>query len=188
MNTQNMIEFIEKLSPALIGFAGAWFGSRWGLAKFKKEKFWEAKVQAYGQIIAAVESIAFWGQQERVECYCGITIGKDADHHSDKFHSALRLTMQMEHTASIYLSVKFIGLINKFNLDVQREYGSTIEDLRGEDHIVTYYVFADLAGRISDEAYKTLDALNAQAEADLSGSMANFCKILKEKCIPTTGK
>lgn len=182
MNTQNMIEFIEKLSPALIGFAGAWFGSRWGLAKFKKEKFWEAKVQAYGQIIAAVESIAFWGQQEKIDWYCGITIGQDIEHHSDKFHSAIRLTMKMEHTASIYLSNKFIQLINEFNLDVQQEYGSTIEDLRGEDPLTASQCFADLAGTISDKAYRMLDSLNAQADVDLSGWVANLCKTLKEKC------
>ncbi|ENA3445202.1 TPA: hypothetical protein PXL76_003450 [Yersinia enterocolitica] len=164
MSLSEFFVWFEKLLPAFVGFLGAWFGTRWGLTKFKNEKFWEAKTQAYGKIIAAVESIAFWGQHKHSETFCGVTVG---DVSADSFHSAMRLISQMEFTASIYFSSKFRNLISEYKDDVMREYASTVEDFQGEDENGVFHGFGDLAGRISNKSYSALDDLNEQAKIDI---------------------
>lgn len=181
MSLSEFFVWFEKLLPAFVGFLGAWFGTRWGLTKFKNEKFWEAKTLAYGKIIAAVESIAFWGLHKHSQTYCGVTVG---DVSADSFHSAIRLISQMEFTASIYFSTEFRNLICDYKDEIVKEYASTVEDFQGEDESEVFHGFGDLAGRISDKSYRALEDLNKQATIDIGKRDNIFCRFfiyLKDK-------
>lgn len=156
---------IEKLTPALVGFLGAWLGSRWGVTKFRREKHWESKVKTYETIIHCFEEIAFWGRISGSDAYCGVTVGKDSG--PEQFHQAMRKIAQLEVVGAIYISIDFRSLCHEKRVEIESLYIDTIEDLKGEGEHKSYYGFADLALEISGKAYTAVEALNHQASRDI---------------------
>lgn len=171
---------IEKLSPALVGFLGAWLGSRWGVTKFRREKYWESKIKTYETILNGFESIAYWGKTEGAEAYCAVTVGSK-DINSQHFHQSMRQLAQLEVTSAVYLSADFRSLMHKSRYEMESLYVITIEDLRGEDAQTVFYGAASLASNISEIAYKALDSLNAQASKDYGMANCAFVNYLIER-------
>lgn len=166
MSWVDILSFFEKILPAFVGFAGAWAGSRWGVTKFKREKYWDAKVKAYETALNHFEQIAFWGRCNHAQAYCAVTVG---DHSLDinTFHESMRNLAQLEITAFVYFDSKFIGLIKEFRHKMESIYVNDLDDLKGEDSHVQYYGYARIQGEIGDVAYAALDNLNKQAYQDI---------------------
>lgn len=179
MDFASSLSFVEKIFPALVGFAGAWAGSRWGVTKFKQEKYWEAKVKAYETVLNHFEQIAFWGRSTRAQAYCAVTIG-DNDLHPQTFNESMRTLAQLEVTAFVYFDNEFRDLIREYRHAMESIYVNQVEDLQGESEKDTYYGYADTQGNIGDMAYTAVEALNRQAHKDI-GLKGQFCERLKAK-------
>lgn len=166
MELADFISFGEKLLPALVGFAGAWAGSRWGFTKYKREKFWEAKVKAYGTVLSHFEQIAFWGASNKAQAYCSVTVGSSTLQ-QEMFNESMRSLAQLEVTALVYFDRKFIKLIKKYRHKMESIYINGVDDLKGEDLHITYYGYANIQGDIGVQAYIALELLNKQACQDI---------------------
>lgn len=156
----------EKLLPALVGFAGAWAGSRWGVTKFKREKYWEAKIKAYETVLGQFEQIAFWGRCNKAQAYCDVTVG-DNDLDPNVFHDSMRTLAQLEMTAFVYFDKDFRSLIKQYRNEMESLYINDVEDLKGEPENVAYYGYANIQGEIGTLAYQALELLNSQAHKDI---------------------
>ena len=179
MDFAGSLSFIEKIIPALVGFAGAWAGSRWGVTKFKQEKYWEAKVKAYETVLNHFERIAFWGRSNRAQAYCAVTVG-DNDLHPQTFNESMRTLAQLEVTAFVYFENEFRDLIREHRHAMESIYVNQVEDLQGGSEKDTYYGYANTQGSIGDMAYKALGDLNRQAHKDI-GLKGHSCERLKAK-------
>ncbi|MDM2906620.1 hypothetical protein [Citrobacter sp. Cpo015] len=166
MNWADMLSFGEKMFPALVGFVGAWAGSRWGVTKFKREKYWEAKVKAYETVLNHFEQIAFWGRNSRAQAYCGITVGTN-DLHFGLFDESMRNLSRLEVTALVYFSNEFSELIKEFRYEMETVYILGVEKLQGEPQQESFHAYADLKGNIGMMAYGALESLNQQAHEDI---------------------
>ncbi|HAY0149106.1 TPA: hypothetical protein JS240_000392 [Escherichia coli] len=179
MDFVSSLSFVEKIIPALVGFVGAWAGSRWGVTKFKREKYWEAKVKAYETVLNHFERIAFWGRSNKALAYCAVIVGNN-DLHPHTFNESMRTLAQLEVTASVYFENEFRELIREYRYAMESIYINQVEDLKGESEKDIYYGIANTQGNIGDMAYKALDALNRQAHKDI-GLKGQSCERLKAK-------
>lgn len=171
---------IEKLAPAALGFVGAWFGSRWGVTKFKKEKHWEIKIKTYETILSNFETIGYWGENEGNEAFLDMRIG-GLDEGPEQFHKAMREISRFEWTGEIYLSQEFRELCTEKRLQMQDLYVRTIRDFRTNHQAENgsyYYELADLFMEISKLAYTSMSELNLIATKDLSTDGNNFLQSL----------
>ncbi|CZV59713.1 hypothetical protein ACSN7N_000017 [Enterobacter hormaechei] len=179
MDFASSFSFIEKIIPALVGFAGAWAGSRWGLTKFKKEKYWESKVKAYETTLSHFEKIAFWGRSNKAQAHCAVTVG-DNDLHPQTFNESMRNLAQLEITAFVYFDGEFRDLIKEHRHAMESIYINEIEKLEGVPKESAYYKYADTQGKIGDMAYAALEVLNQQAHKDI-GLKGHCCERLMVK-------
>jgi hypothetical protein len=170
VNWADYVSFGEKVFPALVGFAGAWAGSRWGVTKFKREKYWDGKVKAYETVLIHFEQIAFWGRCNKAQAYCGVTIG-DNNLLPETFSDSMRSLAQLEITSFIYFDNDFMGLVKEYRHKMESIYINNVEDLKGEDSHLVYYGYANIQGDIGDVAYKALELLNQQASQDIGGKL-----------------
>lgn len=66
----DFLEIFKAISPLLVGFISAYFGSLFALKKFKNEKFWDERRASYADVIHALEEILHWAEIVRAESYC----------------------------------------------------------------------------------------------------------------------
>ena len=57
------VEFFKWLLSAVLASSAAFLGAYIGLGKYKKEKVWDAKNQAYQNILNALNEIRFWASE-----------------------------------------------------------------------------------------------------------------------------
>ncbi|MDM7182265.1 hypothetical protein QUH49_06775 [Klebsiella pneumoniae] len=160
---------VEKLSPAVVGFLGAWLGSRWGVTKFKREKHWETKIKTYETVIHCFETIGYWGDNEGNEAFLEVRVG-GLEEGVEQFHHAMRQLAQVGVTGAIYLSPEFRNTAYEKRLKIQQMYIGRIREINdelghGEDYI--YYNKAELYIKISKLAYESVEELNLIAEKDI---------------------
>lgn len=110
----DLLWVIEKMFPAVVGFAGAWFGSSWGYKKYQKERFWDAKLKAYSTALSSVENIAFWGLANNKHQV--IEYKKDIGHLSDDkiFRESMRELIAVTYSCSMYFSEKMLVDLKDF--------------------------------------------------------------------------
>lgn len=171
------MELLAKFLPAILGFAGAWAGSRWGLDKFKKEKHWEEKVKTYKSIIAAVESIAFWGKYIYADTLSCSTLGQTKGESTGNLHTFMRLITQLRFTADVYLSSQFKEIVLQFEESVTKEYGNHANKMY-RDGNEEYYCFGETANQISYIAYIHLEPMITQAQVDIGLNQQSIWKRL----------
>ena len=87
--------------------------SRWGITKFKQEKYWESKEKAYETVLNHFERIDFWGRSNRAQAYCAVTVG-DNDLHPHTFNESMRTLAQLEVTAFVYFENELRDLSREY--------------------------------------------------------------------------
>jgi len=63
--------FKDLLVPALAALAGLWLATR----KFRKERIWQEKYEAYQRVLTALEAMRFWAEEVSAATYALPSIG-----------------------------------------------------------------------------------------------------------------
>ncbi|HEN3558290.1 TPA: hypothetical protein U5E09_002168 [Yersinia enterocolitica] len=172
----NIVEFVDrdmvgKLVPAILSFFGAWFGTWWGLTKFKKEKHWEAKISAYEKIILAVENIAHWGEVSYRNAHCDNFLGDHITDDESDCNSQVRNISKLKSIGYIYFSKSFYAEVDGFLREVRIADSQHADGMLGEEH--TIYTSANFAAEIGRIASRYLGVLVGIAEKDIGFSKKN---------------
>lgn len=110
MKNLNINEVKDFLSPILIGFLAAYFGSLFALRKFKREKVWDERRAAYKEVIESLEELIYWSEQTRASHCCEPTIGGEA-----KFEESLRKIAKFSATGNLIFSKEFQDTLEDTN-------------------------------------------------------------------------
>ncbi|CAI1917557.1 hypothetical protein [Serratia liquefaciens] len=165
----DIYEWLGKLLPALIAFAGAWFGSRWGFSKYKKEKFWDATLKAYSNVLTSLEIIAFFGLADNRHRVIIHEEGVGLTNDTGLFRSAMRELIATSYSQSLYFTFEFNelvrGFIERANVACQVDY----EELIGEDEDGIRDIYSKQSAKLKAVANEFLEQLSAQAKKDIRG-------------------
>lgn len=158
---------IEKMFPAVVGFAGAWFGSRWGYKKYQKEKFWDAKLKAYSTALSSVENIGFWGlanSKNRV-----IEYKEDVGHFADDviFRDTMRELIAVTYSCSMYFSEEMLLKLKAFINDAKSVSTFDYREFEGEDAEGIRDIIFHHSERLKILAAEKLAELNSIALKDI---------------------
>ncbi|WP_145603427.1 hypothetical protein [Yersinia intermedia] len=159
----NWIELAKLASSLFTGFFGAYFGAKFTLSKFKKEKIWDYQVQTYRNALSLIEEIAFWGLKEHASFYGdGMPGGRAVK--EDAFSSSMRELAQIKYVGSIYFSPEFSTILD----NAHDKFVKTYQDYVANSHMdIDERYYHEMAGEISNDAYSWLNSLNEQAGIDL---------------------
>ncbi|MFS7359956.1 hypothetical protein AB6896_13945 [Rahnella inusitata] len=161
-------EWLLRLLPAFIAFAGAWWGTRWGFSKYKKEKFWDATLKSYSNVLTSIEIISFFGladEHKRV-LYQGEG-GLTSD--SAIFNAAIRELIAASYSQSLYFSLEFNGLVRDFIVKANVSSVINHDDLIGEDEDGIRSIIYRQSEKLKAVAFESLELLNVQAKKDIRG-------------------
>ena len=78
--SQSLVSWATSFATALLA---AFIGSYFALRKYKKEKIWQEKYNAYQEILAAIQNMKYWADETYSSCLCLPTIG---GHEGKEFH------------------------------------------------------------------------------------------------------
>ncbi|RHH45648.1 hypothetical protein DW203_18890 [Citrobacter portucalensis] len=158
---------IEKMLPAVVGFAGAWFGSRWGYKKYQKEKFWDAKLKAYSIALSSVENIAFWGLANNKNQV--IEYRKDIGHFTDDaiFRDSMRELIAVTYSCSMYFSEEMLIKLKAFINDAKGLSTFDHKEFEGEDAEGIRDIIFGHSERLKILATEKLAELNSIALKDI---------------------
>lgn len=110
-----MEDLLKFISPIIVGFLAAYFGSLLALRKFKREKVWDERRAAYKDVIESFEELIHWSEQVRAYHCCEPTIGGEA-----KFDESLRKISKFSATGSFIFSKKFQEILEQANENISR--------------------------------------------------------------------
>jgi hypothetical protein len=108
-------DLLKYISPIIVGFLAAYFGSVLALRKFKREKVWDERRAAYKDVIESFEELIHWSEQVRASHCCEPTIGGEA-----KFDESLRKISKFSATGSLIFSKKFQEILEQANKNISR--------------------------------------------------------------------
>lgn len=108
-------EISKFLSPIIVGFIGAYFGSLLALNKFKKEKLWDERKSIYKEIIEAFEELSAWSEYMRSSHCCEPTISVKTT-----FDEPLRIISKRSAIGGLFLSKAFQEVLEEANLKLNQ--------------------------------------------------------------------
>lgn len=136
---------LGKLGLQLIGTATvAWLAVRWAVAKFKKEKTWEQKLQIYTRILAAFREMQFVNDQWKAE------IWKNFDREPAESEELLRRYREAKRDLDHCIAISTLVLPDATHrtLTALRD---EIDNFRDEDAFLTYDGVGALISRAQAE-------------------------------------
>lgn len=136
-------KWLGNLLPALIAFVWAWLGTRWGFSKYKKEKFWDATLKSYSNVLTSIEVISFFGLADKHQrvIYQGES---GLIHDGEIFRVAIRELISTSNLQSMYFSSEFNRLVRGF---ISEAYGISsvdFEELEGRTRMVLEAFITDI--------------------------------------------
>lgn len=109
------LEITKLASPLVVGFLSAYGASLIALKKFKKEKFWDERRNAYAKVVGAFEELLYWAEQERAAHCCEPYISVASDP-----ASALREIRRYSKIGSLQFSERFYEKLRKADIAISR--------------------------------------------------------------------
>lgn len=113
----------------LVGFLAAYYGSVLALRKFKQEKTWNERREAYKEVIESLEELIHWSEQIRASHCCEPTIGGNAN-----FDDALRRISKFSATGSLVFSEEFQTVLEKTNTQISKVRFEVNEESKPDMH------------------------------------------------------
>lgn len=162
-------EWLGKLLPALIAFAGAWLGSRWGFSKYKKEKFWDATLKSYSNVLTSIEIISFFGLADKHQRVLFASEEGGMTNDCELFNTAIRELIAASYSQSLYFSLEFNALVRDFIVEANVTSVVNHDDLIGEDEDGIRSIIYRQSEKLKAVAFESLERLNVQAKKDIRG-------------------
>lgn len=128
-----MLEHLKNInvfSQILIPLIAAWLGSVIATRKFKKEKLWQEKYNAYQEILTAIDAMNYWAK-EMATPYMAPSIGWfDGKKPYEIFSQARRQISKHICIGQLLISDNVIEKLKKLDSDIWNE------EYRAEDDII----------------------------------------------------
>lgn len=109
------LEIAKLALPIVVGFLSAYAASLIALKKFKKEKFWDERRNAYAKVVSSFEELLYWAEQERAAHCCEphISVASDPE-------SALREIRRYSKIGSLHFSEQFYEELKEADIAISR--------------------------------------------------------------------
>ena len=118
MTWQEWAKLLVALAAPLLGFAGAWFATRWALGRFYKERVWERKAAAYTVIFECLHDMLMWHQEHLDATMRYSEIPKSKEEKLEKDYQTAKETMRRRIAAESWL---LDGRVETRIVDMMRE-------------------------------------------------------------------
>lgn len=155
--------FKDVLVPACAALVSLWFAMR----KFKRERLWQEKYEAYQRVLASIEVIQYWGN----ECSCDVYMLPsvrwfDGKKPHEFYAEAQREVARQCAIGTVLLSSDFVGRLTEFQTALFRKAHAASEDFH-HDEQEAEFAFGEHATEVRKLADEYLSDLIGLARRDL---------------------
>lgn len=115
------------LTPSLT-MLGAFFGTYFAFAKFKKERLWDEKHNAYTEILLALHQIKKCADHKELKELQFPTMTKEEDGSIEKYQGAFQTLIKHKETGALILNEQVIDTLEKVTDEIYQERHSYSEN------------------------------------------------------------
>jgi hypothetical protein len=161
LSSVNLIK--DLLIPALAAVAGLWVATR----KFRKERIWQEKYSAYQTVLASIEAIRYWADEEAAGVHMLPTVGYFDGKDAQVFYAqAKREVAKQAAIGTILLSEEFVVELAGFQTELFCLAHDASEEAH-DDEREQHFAFGHHASQVRDLADRVLPRLIQLARKDV---------------------
>lgn len=159
--------WVSVFFPAVAALVGGWAGAKYGLNKFKKEKFWEEQRQVYGKVLDTVENLEYWGSSRNRSGHADNIIGDNIRNYDFSSDEGIRQLIKIKSVHKIYFSKSFLDVIEKYLDEIYTQDSICRDSSLGAAIAEKQLNATNLAGEIARISKQYLEKLNEIALKDI---------------------